>query len=135
MLSRISPFAGRRKGRSFFWIGIQIGVVAALAIWWYLENQKLEVVKPAAKPVILPPDEPKAESAVKKIKRDLQKVDDLTKIAGIGTKTAAALNDAGIINFKQLAAMKPDQVKQILTEAGVRGNPETWPEQAARINK
>ena len=135
MLNRISPFTGRRKGRSFFWIGIQIGVLAALAIWWYLENQKLELAKPAAKPVILPPDEPKAKPAVKKIKRELQKIDDLTQITGIGPKTATVLKDAGIMNYDQLAAMTTDQIKQILTDAGARGNPETWPEQAATLSK
>ena len=133
MLTKFSPFAGRTKGRSFFWIGIQIGVVVALAIWWYLENQKLEVVKPASQPVILPPDEPKADLVVKNVKRDLQKVNDLTQIAGIGPKSAAVLKDAGILNFDQLAALSPAEIKKILSEAGVRGNPETWPEQAASL--
>jgi predicted flap endonuclease-1-like 5' DNA nuclease len=130
MLTQISPFAGKRKGRSFFWIGIQIGVIVALVIWWYLENQPKEGVKPTPKPVVLPSDEPKAEPVVKKMKPS-PKIDDLTQIAGIGPKTAAVLNEAGITSFEQLAALAPVQVKQILSKAGVRGNPETWPEQAA----
>ncbi len=58
--------------------------------------------------------------------------DDLTLIEGIGPKSAAALRDAGITTFAQVAAMTPEQLEQIVRERGVRlvGSTASWPEQA-----
>jgi len=59
--------------------------------------------------------------------------EDLTKIEGIGPKIAAALNAAGITTFAQLKAMPVDEVRRILTDAGITGafgDPTTWSEQA-----
>ena len=59
--------------------------------------------------------------------------DDLRKIEGIGPKISGLLHDAGILTFAQLAASEPEQIKQILTDAGPRyqlANPASWPEQA-----
>jgi len=70
------PFAGRSKGRSWFWWGINIGIGLAI--------------------------------------------------------TAAALQAAGILTFGQLARLQPEEVKNLLTPAGIRsGSPDTWPQQAA----
>jgi predicted flap endonuclease-1-like 5' DNA nuclease len=58
--------------------------------------------------------------------------DDLTLIEGIGPKSAAALREAGITTFAQIAAMTPEQLEQIVRERGVRlvGSTASWPEQA-----
>jgi predicted flap endonuclease-1-like 5' DNA nuclease len=58
--------------------------------------------------------------------------DDLTLIEGIGPKSAAALREAGITTFAQVAAMTPEQLEQIVRERGVRlvGSTASWPEQA-----
>jgi len=56
--------------------------------------------------------------------------DDLTKIEGIGPKTAAALQAAGINTFAGLAAISTDELKRILTAASLPGDPSTWPAQA-----
>ncbi len=59
--------------------------------------------------------------------------DNLKRIEGIGPKTAAILQAAGISTFAQLASASVAQLKAILVEAGLRSlvDPSTWPEQAA----
>jgi len=57
--------------------------------------------------------------------------DNLTKIEGLGPKSAQLLADAGILSFEQLAESNVEQLHQILHEAGLRiVYPDTWPEQA-----
>ena len=59
--------------------------------------------------------------------------DDLTKIEGIGAKTAEALQNAGINSFAQLADMEAAKVKETLVEAAKtfnRFDTTTWPQQA-----
>ena len=62
------------------------------------------------------------------------KPDDLTKIEGVGAKTAGVLNAAGIHTFTELANSSQTDLKRILADAGMTGaygDPTTWPEQAA----
>ncbi len=64
--------------------------------------------------------------------------DDLKKIEGIGPKVEAALNDAGIHTFEQLAAASAGRLQSILDNAdgNFRGNsPESWASQAAIAHK
>jgi large subunit ribosomal protein L21 len=56
--------------------------------------------------------------------------DDLKRIEGIGPKTADILNQAGILTFKALAALTPEEIKTILRAAKGRGVPTSWPQQA-----
>jgi len=59
--------------------------------------------------------------------------DDLKKIEGVGPKIEELLNNAGIQTYAQLAGSDPDQLKQILADAGSRyqmANPTSWPAQA-----
>ena len=61
------------------------------------------------------------------------KADDLTKVEGIGPKAAEALVNAGFETYAKLAKAKPDNIKEILTEASSRMahlDPGTWPKQA-----
>jgi predicted flap endonuclease-1-like 5' DNA nuclease len=55
---------------------------------------------------------------------------DMTKIEGIGPATEKALNSAGVTSYAQIAAMTPDQIRAILSKAGLSGDPTTWPKQA-----
>jgi predicted flap endonuclease-1-like 5' DNA nuclease len=55
---------------------------------------------------------------------------DLTKIEGVGPKTADALKAAGITTYAQLAALSTDDLRKLLADAGISADPETWPEQA-----
>jgi uncharacterized membrane protein HdeD (DUF308 family)/predicted flap endonuclease-1-like 5' DNA nuclease len=57
-------------------------------------------------------------------------VQDLTVIEGIGPKTAAALQAAGINNYAELAALSTDQLRSILSDAGLSADPSTWSQQA-----
>jgi large subunit ribosomal protein L17 len=57
--------------------------------------------------------------------------DDLTVIDGIGPKTAGVLEVAGITTYEQLANTKASELREILSDAGIRANVETWPGQAA----
>ncbi|HFC10062.1 MAG TPA: hypothetical protein ENJ54_09490 [Chloroflexi bacterium] len=63
--------------------------------------------------------------------------DDLRKIEGIGPKIEAALKQAGIRTFADLAAKTPEELQAVLDAAGFAriSNPETWPEQAALAAK
>lgn len=66
-------------------------------------------------------------------KPESEKKQDLTKIEGIGPKTAEVLNRNGIHTYAQLAATSYDQLQALLAEAGpiyLRHSPETWPKQA-----
>ncbi len=59
--------------------------------------------------------------------------DDLTKIEGIGKKMEAALKDAGIISYAQLAGSSEDELRQAIEDAGMRFSPSltTWAKQAS----
>jgi len=137
----INPFTGQSKNRSWFWWGINIGIGLAIFAWWWLEQQsKDSQFSPVqkVKSVILP-DEPEMadplaaeESVETQVSAEPVAPDNLRKIEGIGPKSAATLQDAGILSFSQLASLAPDDIKNILTAAGIRiGFPDTWPEQAA----
>ncbi len=56
---------------------------------------------------------------------------DLQAIEGIGPKISQALEAAGVNNYADLAAMSPDQLRDVLSAAGLSADPATWPEQAA----
>lgn len=58
--------------------------------------------------------------------------DDLTVIDGIGPKISSILVESGITTFGQLAACEVDFLKQLLSDAGVGANADTWPEQAGK---
>ena len=77
---------------------------------------------------------PKKEKKVKApAKKKAAKGDDLKKIEGIGPKIAELLTAGGIDTFKALSDSTPDQIREILLEAGKRyasHNPDTWPAQA-----
>ncbi|PID83127.1 hypothetical protein CSB11_02930 [Candidatus Campbellbacteria bacterium] len=57
---------------------------------------------------------------------------DLTKIEGIGPKTAEALATKGIVTFKDLAETSVEDLKALLLEDSTlsKFDPKTWPEQA-----
>lgn len=64
---------------------------------------------------------------------NIKSEDDLAVVEGIGPKIAELFHAHGVRTFAQLAAMTPEQIQPMLTEAGPHfrmANPETWPEQA-----
>lgn len=73
-------------------------------------------------------EEPTAEPVIER------QPDNLTLIEGVGSRTAAALAEAGITSFAQLATMTSDEIVQAARAHGVRvGRTDTWPEQARQI--
>ncbi len=63
--------------------------------------------------------------------RTLVKPDNLRRIWGLGPKSEALLNAAGIALFEQLAKMTPAEIQRLLRESGIRVRyTSTWPEQA-----
>jgi large subunit ribosomal protein L21 len=57
--------------------------------------------------------------------------DDLTRLHGVGEKSAAVLAQVGIVTYAQLAKVSAQDVKTLLVESGNRiTNPDNWPQQA-----
>lgn len=63
---------------------------------------------------------------------EVDRVDDLKVIEGIGPAIESLLQEEGIRTFRQLANMDGESLKSMLREAGIGGisSPHTWPEQA-----
>ena len=59
--------------------------------------------------------------------------DDLTVIRGIGPAMAAYFIEAGVVSFRQLAALAPDNVRLLLGDHGRLANTEDWIEQARSL--
>lgn len=108
-------------------IGILIPVVLLL-YWKKRPRERFLIFSPA----IRVPEEPKP--AAQPVMA--QSVDDLTVIKGIGPKTQAALNAAGIRSLGRLATASVEELRGILQEAGLRlGDPADWPAQAEFLVK
>jgi hypothetical protein len=59
--------------------------------------------------------------------------DDLTLINGIGPTYAQRLKDAGIATFAQLAALTPEEVREITHVAAWQGDATDWVAQAKQL--
>lgn len=78
-------------------------------------------------------DKKTAEPKKKKTASKTKKADNLTKILGLGPKSAEALKEKGISTFKKLSETSPEDIQKILSEASDRLahiDPKTWPKQA-----
>jgi small subunit ribosomal protein S2 len=78
----------------------------------------------------------KSEAPAPEAKKEAASTDDavdLTRIEGIGPKTAEALSNAGLDSFEALSGSDPERIKEILAEASSRLahlDPGSWPKQA-----
>ncbi|MEU8300725.1 hypothetical protein AB0C04_26005 [Micromonospora sp. NPDC048909] len=84
-----------------------------------------EPVAPAPRPAVAtPPVRPVAAAAVE--------VDDFRRIQGVGPKMAAALQEAGVRTYRQLAELDEAGLRELIRGAGLRAAPglATWPQQA-----
>lgn len=78
-------------------------------------------------------DKKTAEPKKKKTASKTKKADNLTKVLGLGPKSAEALKEKGISTFKKLSETSPEDIQKILSEASDRLahiDPKTWPKQA-----
>ncbi len=94
------------------------------------KEEKVVVAKaPEAKVEEVKEEAPLKEAKAKATKSDA-KVDDLTKIEGIGPKIAETLAAAGLATYADVAGSTAEKIVEMIE--GVRGNhtPDTWPKQA-----
>jgi predicted flap endonuclease-1-like 5' DNA nuclease len=161
MFEKVSMFSSKDEKVSWWWLGVVMGVLTALGIWWWLviKNKKtrqeitslvkrgnsqlvplpIEEIPLGEMPVIdMTQEDPSlsADETAASPSESPPEPDDLTRIEGIGPKINATLQAAGIQTFAQLADQEPAAIKQILVDGGIRiGYPRTWPEQAALAAK
>lgn len=83
-------------------------------------------------PVVEPEPEPVAKVAVEPEPVASGEPDDLTRIEGIGPKSASILNVAGVTTFSQIASMSEDEIVALIKSNGGRKSKSmaTWAEQA-----
>jgi hypothetical protein len=117
--------AGRKKYiPTWFWLiffGIPAFILAKWFLWWFLSpsykrpfSDAHEIEAPRGGPQPLP-----------------EVKDDFTIIKGVGPKTAAALDQAGIKTFEQLGLMKLKEFTALLEEYKLpTANAAFWQEQA-----
>jgi len=135
-MNKMNPFAGSNKGRSWFWWGINIGILVGVIIWWWRQNQSEGERKTVFKfkPLTITKTELEQEITIDQKTADepAAEPEDLKVIEGLGPKSAQALQAVGIHTFSALAGMSSDEIHGVLKAANVRVPfPETWPEQAA----
>jgi len=58
--------------------------------------------------------------------------DDLTAVKGIGPTFARRLQEAGVTSFATLAALSPDEVREITAVANWQADPADWIAEAAQ---
>ncbi len=89
-----------------------------------------------AEEVVVVEVEVKTEAPASEAKKEASKTSDaadLTKIEGVGPKTAEALSNAGLDSYEALSGSDPERIKEILAEASSRLahlDPGSWPKQA-----
>lgn len=95
------------------------------------DPEKIEEMERTTSPE-LPQDEAVPAAAAPAPSLAAEEEDDLTRIDGIGPKSAAALRAAGIDTFEKLAQSNTEQIMTILRTANVRivSNYSSWVEQA-----
>jgi predicted flap endonuclease-1-like 5' DNA nuclease len=131
----------------FIKLSKRIGLLAVVGlIWWYLyrnrkektpqqlqseitvpflEDDLIEIVSETQDNITQAPIDlsVKAEASIK--------VEDLTRINGIGPKISEILKSANITTYKQLANLEVSDIQTILDENNLQlARCETWPEQA-----
>lgn len=130
----------RRNRGLFYWVWSLARIsLVILMLWMWLRYQD-EHEKAPAEPIELKDEDLPHKLAPEKAATPQQhaaarqtsaKPDDLTRIKGIGPKTASALQLAGISTYRKLAGTSIQDVQSLLEKANYRLlDPTTWIEQA-----
>ena len=89
-----------------------------------------EPAKAEGVPTETPKEEVKAEEVPAAKTESKTESDDLTKVEGIGPKTAEALVAGWVATFAELSKKTPDEVKELISEVKGSHVTDTWPKQA-----
>ncbi len=125
---------GKRGLFSWVWSLTRVSLVM-LMLWLWLRYQDERDISPEG-PIELkdeetpqPPSSSKPAPSIPQAKSS--KADDLTRIKGIGPKTAKAFQQAGISSYRDLAESSIQDISGVLEKANYRLlDPSTWIEQA-----
>lgn len=100
------------------WVIIILCLLVVIYINFFLARDEVP-------PVELP------EKMAEPIKIEVDDMDDLTLIEGIGPKIQSVLKAAGVTTFAKIADLLPEEIMGIIRAGGIRlANAETWPKQA-----
>jgi predicted flap endonuclease-1-like 5' DNA nuclease len=104
------------------WVWIIVFILVLALVWWLLSRSTRQSGV----------EEAEIETQVAEVlTTDVVRVDDLTRIEGIGPKINSLLQEAGISSFAQLADTDVSKLDELLDAAGITlADPKTWPEQA-----
>ncbi|MBE9523704.1 MAG: hypothetical protein IMY76_01300 [Chloroflexi bacterium] len=135
MIKKFNPLFAQKTTRSFWWFGLKLGVLVALVLWWWIQDDLRDEEIGSDDRIVLSPDD--LQDVLPTSDQEIVVVpDDLTDIDGIGPKYAQVLHDAGVTTFAQLAGMQLDDIRKIFQEAGGRvPDHTTWPGQASQLGK
>ncbi len=132
-MNKLNPLSAQKAKCSYWWVGLKLGVLVALVIWWWMQEDFFDEKSVSNDRIELAPDDLDAAPPAGD-EHAVITPDDLTKIDGIGPKYAQVLQAAGVLTLKTLAGMHPDDIRNIFQAAGGRvPNPTTWPEGAAQL--
>ena len=117
-----------------WWVWVIALIIVAILLYLLTRNPAAEV-KPFIEEKTSPPVEPKAAQPAP-FTADIDSLDDLTIIEGIGPKISGILREAGLNTFQKLSETPPHRIAEILKAAGINlFDASTWPEQAALISE
>ncbi len=114
------------------WVWLLALIVVIILLYLLLRPAPPEE-KPLAEIATAPPAEKTAEKPAP-FTEEIESLDDLTIIEGIGPKISGILREGGINTFQKLADSTPEQIAQILRAAGIQlFDAASWPEQASLV--
>ena len=98
-------------------------------------KKKDKIIKIDTQQISIPlQPKPEMKFAPVKEKTSSTQEDDLQLISGIGPKTRKAMNEQGILSFKQIAEMDINVLNQLLEDAGLRIKAsQSWIDQAKQL--
>ena len=116
------------------WINLFVLVIVIVVVWWLITNNAKNTKDDQSASTSHHEhnlEESESHTGNQNVNQDEENEDDLTMIEGIGPKISECFKTAGIKTFRHLSQTKPEDLKLILTDAGIRlGDPTSWPNQA-----
>jgi predicted flap endonuclease-1-like 5' DNA nuclease len=126
-IDRTRTFQKRIQRSIRFWNYLQLVVIVGILIYLWLKHQDEQINHPNLE------RKPKLEKNPEKgpVEKKIAKLDDLTRISGIGKKVSQLLNEAGISTISQLAHADLNELARILDENKLQFmDPADWKSQA-----